>query len=108
MSTHPGADPSAAEPEPSAPADLSPRGRSIGVIVWCSFLVGAAATMICFALIDPLGSPLNGLPEWWTTRRAVYAFGFLFFWGIAAAASVLTLYMARTEHRDDPPAAREP
>ncbi len=106
MSAHPGPEPSTAESEPRP--DLTPRARSIGVIAWCSFLVAAAATMICFALVDPLASSSHGLPQWWTTRRAVYAFGFLFFWGIAAAASGLTLYMTHTEHKEEAPPADRP
>lgn len=77
--------------------ELSPRTRHVGVVLWCSFLAAAVATMICFAILDPAALPHTAAPSWWTSRTAVYAIGFFFFWLIAAGAASLTLYMARTE-----------
>lgn len=79
-----------------ARVDLPPRARLVGVVLWCSFLAASVATMICFAYIDPEGLPRGDGPAWWTTRRAVYAIGFFFFWAVSAAASGLTLYMLRS------------
>ena len=47
--------------------------------------------MLCFAFIDPVASPTGDAPPWWTTRRAVYAVGFFFFWlvGLVARGTVL-------------------
>jgi hypothetical protein len=76
--------------------ELSPRRRAIGLILWCSFLAAAIATMICFAYVDPESALTGeGVPGWWT-RRTVYAAGFFFFWAAAAGASALTLYMVQT------------
>ena len=79
--------------------DLSPRAQSIGVIVWCSFLSAAAATAVAFALLDPQSLAAGSPPAWWTSRLAVYAIGFFFFWILAAGASALTLYMLSTRSR---------
>lgn len=79
--------------------DLSPRAQGIGVIVWCSFLTAGAATMVAFAILDPHLLAQDSMPAWWTTRLAVYAIGFFFFWAIAASASALTLYMLSTRSR---------
>jgi len=78
--------------------ELSPRARRVGLVLWCSFLAAAVATMICFAILDPATLPATHAPSWWTSRTAVYAIGFFFFWLIAAGAASLTLYMAGTEH----------
>ena len=76
-------------------ADLAPRTRVLGLIVWCSFLAAAVATMVCFAYVDPeIALTGQGAPSWWT-RRTVYAAGFFAFWLACAAASALTLYMTR-------------
>lgn len=79
--------------------DLSPRAQSFGMILWCSFLTAAAATMFAFAMLDPRGVAQGFPPSWWTTRLTVYAIGFFFFWAIAAGASALTLYMLSTRSR---------
>jgi hypothetical protein len=80
-------------------SDLSPRAQRVGIILWCSFLTAAAATMFAFAMLDPRSMAQGFLPSWWTTRLTVYAVGFFFFWAIAAGASTLTLYMLATRSR---------
>ena len=71
-------------------AELSPRARTLGVVVWCSFLAASGATMVLFAFFDP------EMP-WLGDRRTTYALGFFFFWAVAACSAALTMYMARTE-----------
>ena len=88
-------------PPPGGPPASSRRahlGRQLGVVLWCSFLAASGATMVVFALLDPQAMHGGEPPAWWTTRLTVYALGFFFFWLIAALASALTLFMARTEH----------
>jgi hypothetical protein len=89
----------------SAPADdlrheLGLRSRAVGVVVWCSFLAAAIATMVCFAFIDPEAFRNGLVPRWWGERMQVYAIGFFFFWLIAALSATLTLYLARSERRE--------
>ena len=79
--------------------DLSLRAQGVGIVIWCSFLTAAAAAMFAFAMLDPHSLAHGSPPSWWTTRLAVYAIGFFFFWAIAAGASTLTLYMLSTRSR---------
>ena len=65
-----------------------------GVVAWSAFLSAAAATMICFAFVDP-GALADGVPpSWWGTRMHVYAVGFFFFWGVGIASAALAWYLA--------------
>jgi hypothetical protein len=70
------------------PTELGERARALGVIAWSAFLAAALATMLCFALVDPLALSAGETPAWWTGRLRVYAIGFFFFWmiGLVAAA----------------------
>ncbi len=85
-------------------AGWSRTSQNVAIVLWPSFLVAAAATMFFFAVFDPAvigeGTPLQGLLS---NREAGYAFGFFVFWLLAAAASSLTLYLARTQHPEPPP-----
>jgi hypothetical protein len=65
-----------------------------GVIAWSAFLSAAAATMVCFAFVDPQAWLEGTPPSWWGSRLHVYAIGFFFFWGVGFAAAVLAWYLA--------------
>jgi hypothetical protein len=80
--------------------ELGERGRALGAIAWSSFLAAAIGTMLCFAFVDPQGLGEGDLPSWWTTRRAVYAMGFFFFWLIGLVAATLCWQLARPERRE--------
>jgi hypothetical protein len=75
------------------------RKRDFGNMVWISFLMAAAATMVFFAMVDPL--VLSGVttPGWEISRQTGYAIGFFMFWLLTAATCVLSFFMARTDHR---------
>ncbi|HKZ74265.1 MAG TPA: hypothetical protein VJ011_09375 [Steroidobacteraceae bacterium] len=75
--------------------ELTPFGQAVAAALWCSFLAAAAATMLCFAFLDPEGLARGEVPLWWTTRSKVYALGFFLFWVTAAVASALTLFVVR-------------
>lgn len=86
------------EPTPTVAADtsaeLGPRARAAITVLWCSFIIASAATMFFFALIDPTPIANSVLPpEYVASRTAFYSLGFLFFWGIGAAAAGLTAWM---------------
>lgn len=68
--------------------------RTGGVIAWSSFLTAAAATMVCFAFIDPIAFVDGTPPSWWGARMHVYAIGFFFFWAIGIAAAGLAWFLA--------------
>jgi hypothetical protein len=75
--------------DPEQPRELGLGGRALGVIVWSAFLAAALATMVCFALLDPLAVSAGETPGWWSDRLHVYAVGFFFFWLIGLVAAAL-------------------
>jgi len=77
--------------------ELQPGSRTVGVVLWCSFLAAAGATTVLFALLDPGSLKQNVVPEWWTDRLTVYALGFFFFWLVGAISAGLTIFMAQTD-----------
>lgn len=79
----------------SETGELPRQVRLAALVAWCSFIVAAVATMICFAYVDPdLALASGQTPSWWS-RRTVYAAGFFAFWLACSGASALTLYMSR-------------
>ena len=56
------------------------------------------ASAVVFALIDPLDVSIFGYirPE----REMLYAFGFFFFWLIAALSSLLTVFMSPKDNQE--------
>ena len=66
-----------------------------GVIAWSSFLTASAATMVCFAFLDPNALADEATPWWWGPRLHVYALGFFFFWAIGFVAAGLAWYLAQ-------------
>jgi hypothetical protein len=79
---------------PPTDHELGARGRAIGVIVWSAFLAAALATMLCFALVDPMAIAAGEAPEWLSDRLHVYAIGFFFFWLIGLVAAALCWQLA--------------
>ncbi len=63
--------------------------RSMIWILWPAFIAAAIVEFVFFAVADPqqlywMGEPVN------LTASATYSLGFLFFWMISTASSVLT------------------
>lgn len=82
--------------------ELPPRARTVGVVIWCSFLAAAGGTMVLFAFLDPSAFQKGLVPDWWTGRHSVYALGFFLLWLVAACSAALAIYMAHTEkHASD-------
>ena len=42
------------QPDTEQPRELGARARAIATVVWSGFLAAALATMLCFALLDPM------------------------------------------------------
>jgi hypothetical protein len=87
------------DPADNSAAGLGDRGRALGVIAWSAFLAAALATMLCFALVDPLAIAAGDTPGWLTDRLHVYAIGFFFFWSIGLVAAALCWQLARAGRR---------
>lgn len=80
--------------------DNSPWSRlrqDVGAIVWCSFLAACFATMMFFAIFDPIYLQHDdNPPSWLADRRTGYALGFFFFWLMSAVAAALTTWLVDT------------
>ena len=75
------------------------RRRSIAEVLWPSFLAAAVATMVFFAMVDPIGLTHSLVFPAELSETAVYSFGFFFFWGVTLLSSALTTWLIRTERR---------
>ena len=71
--------------------------QAIAIVVWISFLTAAVATMLFFAVFDPV--ELGGMVDADVSRDGGYAVGFFFFWLLSAACSGVTAWLVRTAPR---------
>ncbi len=66
-------------------------------VLWPSFLSAILAEGLFFSVFDPSDLMLVGghvgMPP-----IAAYTIGFFFFWTICAIASMISMYLVRTEH----------
>ncbi len=67
--------------------------RTLGVVLWPSFLVASIGTMVFFACFDP--RDLVQVATWPMAldRRWGYSLGFFLFWMLTLMASGLTAYL---------------
>jgi len=82
----------------SSPPGHRLRAIDFALVLWPSFLAACGASLLFFAAIDPallrdVGPRLFVGLE----REAGYALGFVFFWGVGALASALSVYLIRTQ-----------
>ena len=71
-------------------ADL-PRVQRYSAVLWPSFLLASAATVVFFALIDPVAMlDCHGVPP--LSRTGAYSLGFFLFWLLTVVSSAATLY----------------
>lgn len=62
------------------------------LVLWPSFLVAGVAEVIFFTVIDPRELYLFGQPVHFS-RLATYSIGFLGFWAVCAASSLMTWFL---------------
>lgn len=87
---------------PEAPGfDHPPRpmAQRVGAILWPSFFAAGVATMVFFALIDPLTLRDMTFPDLEIGREAGYAIGFFAFWAATASSSLFTWILLRPASR---------
>lgn len=78
-----------------------------GIVIWASFLASCIATMVFFALFDPvLLADDVAPPAWLSDRMTAYTVGFFFFWSVCGLASAFTAFLVGT--RPEPPATQVP
>jgi hypothetical protein len=91
------------EPIVAASAPWSRLRQDIGVIVWCGFLAACFATMLFFAIFDPvLLMRDDAPPRWLADRRTGYAVGFFFFWLSTTIAAALSTWLIDTRPPTEP------
>ena len=84
----------AADTVPAAPGPCPPSQRVL-LILWPAFVMAGVLEMLVFAVVDPEHlQRFDGAPLHWA-REAVYSVTFLIFWGVIAAASVVTRWLER-------------
>ncbi len=88
-------------PSVPPPFDHPPRTMTqrLGAILWPSFFAAGVATMVCFALIDPLILRDMTFPDWPIDRESGYAIGFFAFWCATASSSLFTWILLRPASR---------
>lgn len=81
----------------TATTDLQPRSmtRRLTAILWPSFLCAGVATMVLFAVVDPVELHAISFPDWHLSRMAGYSIGFFMFWAVTAASSYATWLLLR-------------
>jgi polyferredoxin len=72
---------------------LGRRARTIGTLLWASFLAASVGTMFFFAFIAPEELLGVGTDTSRIDRMGVYTLGFFGLWVLSALASALTLYV---------------
>lgn len=84
-----------------SPFDHPPRSMTqrLGAILWPSFFTACVATMVCFALVDPLLLRDITFPDIEISRETGYAVGFFAFWTATAASSLFTWILLRPASR---------
>jgi hypothetical protein len=76
-------------------SEKAPQRRLLlGLVLWPAFLAAGVGSVFFFAVVDPELLRDAG-PRLFVgmNREAGYAIGFFFFWGIAAIASALSLFL---------------
>ena len=80
-----------------------PLAQKIGAILWPSFFAAAVATMVFFALVDPLQLRDMTFPGHELGREAGYTIAFFLFWGATAGSSLFTWILLRPASRFNKP-----
>lgn len=68
--------------------------QAVATVAWISFLAASVATMLFFALFDPV--ELLATVDIDVGSQTGYAIGFFFFWIISAGCSAVTAWLVRT------------
>ncbi len=84
------------------------RARRFGAVLWPSFFAAGVATMVFFAVVDPIALATITWPDIEITRLAGYSIGFFMFWLCTLSACLFTAMLIApplpaqqpTSHRD--------
>ncbi len=80
-------------PTPASRDDL-PLVQRVSAVLWPSFLLAGAATVVFFTFFDPLRLMVcEGEPP--LSRLGAYSLGFFLFWLLCASSSLVSAYFLR-------------
>jgi hypothetical protein len=77
--------------------------QMLGAILWPSFFAAGVATMVCFAVFDPVELLALALPGHSIGRELGYTLGFFLFWAATCASSLFTWILLRPASRFNRP-----
>ena len=77
--------------------------QRVGAILWPSFFAAGVATMVFFALVDPLALRDMTFPDVAISRGLGYTIGFFMFWVATASSSLFTWILLRPASRFNRP-----
>jgi len=83
-----------------------PRAQRWGAVVWPSFFSAGVATMVFFALFDPVELARLAWVGIEIDRKTGYTIGFFLFWALTFSACAFTSILTRTRHPGDDAAGR--
>jgi len=76
--------------------------QAVAIVLWVSFLASAVATMVFFALFDPVAVWESASDSRSIGREAGYALGFFSFWLFALLVAGTSAWLVRTAPRREP------
>lgn len=79
-----------------------PRVARFGAVVWPSFFAAGVATMVFFAIVDPVELAAMTWPQVSITREAGYTIGFFMFWACTFSSSFFTALLSTAPANDGP------
>ena len=74
----------------------------IGSVVWPSFFAAGIATMVFFAIVDPIDLSEIAWPHIRASRELGYTIGFFMFWSCTVGASTFTALLLRPPETPKP------
>ena len=77
--------------------------QKLGAILWPSFFASSVASMVLFALFDPVELFELAFPGRHITRQLGYLTGFFLLWMATSASSLFTWVLLRPASRFNPP-----
>lgn len=75
--------------------------RRVGAVVWPSFFSAAIATMVFFAIVDPVELAMITWPRVELSRLQGYSIGFFMFWACTLSACAFTVLLMQPPARPD-------
>lgn len=84
--------------EPGAHTAWSRQRQNAAAVIWPAFMIAGVATIVFFAVFDPVVLGEVATPQIYVSRMTGYAIGFFMFWIFLTLSSAMTLFLIRTAH----------